>query len=134
MATGKLTDTILAVDFVPYPWLFRHVSAVVHQGGAGVTGAALRAGLPCVTVPVFGVHPFWAKRIFELGVAPPPIPASRLTEDKLVAAIQATSGTQMRRRAAALSQRIREEDGVARAVEIVEKYLGRGTLASAQHQ
>jgi UDP:flavonoid glycosyltransferase YjiC (YdhE family) len=57
-----------------------------------------------------------------------------LTEDKLVAAIQATSGTQMRRRAAALSQRIREEDGVARAVEIVEKYLGRGTLASAQHQ
>jgi UDP:flavonoid glycosyltransferase YjiC (YdhE family) len=134
MATGQLTDTILAVDFVSYPWLFRHVSAVVHQGGAGVTGAALRAGLPCVTVPVFGVHPFWAKRVFELGVAPPPIPAARLTEDKLVAAIEATAGSEMRRRAAALSERIRGEDGMARAVEIVEKHLGRGTLVSAQHQ
>ena len=134
MATGQLTENILGVDFVPYAWLFQHVSAAVHQGGAGVTGLALRAGLPSVTVPVFGVHPFWGKRIFELGAAPPPIPAASLTEDKLAAAIGAATSGEMRRRAAALGDLIRKEDGVARAVEIVEKHLEKSAPLLAKHQ
>jgi len=134
MPTGQLTGNILSVDVVPYAWLFQHVSAVVHQGGAGVTGLALRAGLPNVTVPVFGVHPFWGKRIFELGAAPPPIPAKSLTDDKLAAAIRATASHKMHSRAAAIGEQIRREDGVARAVEIVEKHLGRDARSLARHQ
>ncbi len=116
LATGRLTDDVLGVDSVPHAWLFPRVSAAVHQGGAGVTGAALRAGLPSVVVPIFGDQPFWGQRVFELGAGPRPIPARKLTDEALAAAIRLTAGEQMRGRAAALGARIRAEDGVARAV------------------
>ena len=46
LATGRLTDDILSVDYVPHSWLLPQVYAAVHHGGARVTGAALRIGLP----------------------------------------------------------------------------------------
>jgi sterol 3beta-glucosyltransferase len=131
---GQLSPDILAVDSVPHGWLFSRVWAAVHHGGAGVTGAALRAGLPSVVVPVFADQPFWGKRVFELGAGPRPIPARRLTEDKLAHAILATANVQMRRRAAELGQQIRSENGVLRAVEIIDRHLGGGACNSMRQQ
>lgn len=37
-------DGILFIDSAPHDWLFQHVSAVVHHGGAGTTAAGLYAG------------------------------------------------------------------------------------------
>jgi sterol 3beta-glucosyltransferase len=121
-ATGG-SDMLLSIDSVPHGWAFRHVGAVVHHGGAGVTGAALRAGLPAVVVPVFADQPFWAKRLFDLGAAPRPIPARQLTSEALADAIRLTDGQEMRRRAAALGEHIRGEDGVARAVEAIHERM-----------
>jgi UDP:flavonoid glycosyltransferase YjiC (YdhE family) len=123
LATGRLADEVLSVDSVPHNWLFSQVCAAVHHGGAGVTGAALRAGLPSVVVPVLVDQPFWAQRVFRLGAGPRPIPAKQLTEDALASAIRATASTEMRRRAAALGEQIRGEDGVARAVEVIQTYV-----------
>jgi UDP:flavonoid glycosyltransferase YjiC (YdhE family) len=120
---GLLSDDILSVDYVPHSWLFPQVCAAVHHGGAGVTGAALRAGLPSVVVPVFADQPFWAQRVFQLGAGPPPIRPKRLTEDALASAILATDSKEMRGRAAALGAQIRSEDGVGRAVEAIHKYV-----------
>ncbi len=120
---GRLSDGVLSVVSVPHGWLFSRVRAAVHHGGAGVTGAALRAGLPSVVVPVFADQPFWGRRVFELGAGPRPIPAKGLTEEALANAIRLTSDEEMRRRAAALGERIREEDGVARAVEAIHHHL-----------
>jgi sterol 3beta-glucosyltransferase len=124
LATGRLTQDILSVDAVPHGWLFPQVSAAVHHGGAGVTGAALRAGLPSVVVPIFGDQPFWGERVFALGAGPSPIPAARITADALAKAIRLTSGREMRRRAANLGEQIRAENGVSRAVEVVEHHVG----------
>lgn len=44
--TNQLTNNIYFVKFIPHTWLFRHVAAVIHHGGAGTTAAGLRAGLP----------------------------------------------------------------------------------------
>lgn len=38
----------------PHEWLFQHVSAVVHHGGAGTTACGLLNGRPTVIVPFFG--------------------------------------------------------------------------------
>jgi sterol 3beta-glucosyltransferase len=125
LATGRLTDEILSIDVVPHDWLFPQVCAAVHHGGAGVAGAALRAGLPSVVVPVFGDQPFWGRRVFELGAGPPPIPARRLSMEVLVEAIQRALGDEdIRRRAAGLGRQIRGEDGVARAVEAFHQHVG----------
>jgi UDP:flavonoid glycosyltransferase YjiC (YdhE family) len=123
LAVGRLTDDILSVDSVPHGWLFSRVCAAVHHGGAGVTAAALRAGLPSVVVPVFADQPFWGERVFRLGAAAHPIPARRLTAARLGAAIKLTATASMRARAAELGTRIRGEDGVARAVEVVNAHV-----------
>ncbi|MCC6587050.1 MAG: glycosyltransferase family 1 protein [Bryobacterales bacterium] len=121
--TGRLSGAVLSVDSVPHGWLFPRMSAAVHHGGAGVTGAALRAGLPSVVVPVFADQPFWAGRVYALGAGPPPIPARKLTEDNLSSAIGATADKGIRERAADLGNRIRAESGVTRAVDIIQTHL-----------
>lgn len=50
----ELPETVRLLDNVPHSWLFQHVSAVVHHGGAGTTAAGLYAGKPTVIVPFFG--------------------------------------------------------------------------------
>ena len=119
-----LPDDVFKIDAVPHDWLFPQVAAVVHHGGSGTTGAGLRAGIPTVIIPFFGDQPFWGHRVYELGVGPTPIPRKRLAVEQLADAIStAASDANMRLRAAALGERVRAEDGVARAVEILERYL-----------
>ena len=92
---------------------------------AGTTAAALRAGIPSVTVPHMTDQFLWARRLHELGVAPPPIPRLELSAERLGEAIRlAASDVAMRGRAAALGERIRAEDGVGRAVELIGRELG----------
>ena len=109
------------VDSVPHTWLLPRVAAAVHHGGAGTTAAGLRAGVPAVIVPFHGDQFFWARRVLELGAGPAPITRRRLDADRLAAAlVAATSDPTLRRRAAALGNQIRAEDGVGDAVRWIE--------------
>jgi sterol 3beta-glucosyltransferase len=122
-----LPGSILALEAVPYGWLFPRMSAVVHHGGAGTTGAGLRAGVPNIIVPFTSDQPFWGRRVHELGVGPAPIPARKLSAERLAGAlVEATSSDEMRGCAEAVGKRIRAEDGVSRAIEIVLTHLGAG--------
>ena len=74
-------------------------------------------------MPHLGDQHFWAKRVTELGVGPRPIPRKKLTSERLAAAITtATTDGNMHARAAALGERIRAEDGVARTIELIEGF------------
>src|SRR5437763_3164616 len=102
------------------------MAAVVHHGGAGTTAAALRAGRPAVAVPFLYDHAFFARRAWRLGVAPPPVPARRATVARLLAAVErATTDAAMAARAEQVGGTVAREDGVARAVELIER-LGVG--------
>lgn len=115
---------ILVIDQAPHDWLFPRMAALVHHGGAGTTGAGLRAGRPTIICPFFGDQPFWGARVYQSGAGPRPIAQKRLTADALASAItQAVSDRAMIESAAVLGERIRAEDGVARAVQIVQEYL-----------
>lgn len=117
LAALPLSDDAVAVDEVPHDWLFPRVAAAVHHGGAGTTGAALRAGIPAVVVPFTADQPFWAARVADLGAGPAPIPRKRLTADRLADALRrAVTDGPMRARAVDLGARITAEDGVAEAV------------------
>jgi sterol 3beta-glucosyltransferase len=101
------------------------MKALVHHGGVGTTADGLRAGLPAVVVPFTADQPYWGRRVQQLGVGPAPIDQRKPTVERLAASIQAvTTDEAMRQRAADLGAHLRAEDGVARAVEIVERYLG----------
>lgn len=118
---------IFRIDSAPHGWLFPRMAAVVHHGGAGTTAAALRAGVPGLLTPFSSDQPFWAGRVKRLGVAPAPIPITGLTAEKLAAALrEAVSDGPMRARAASLGEAICAEDGVACAVEIIERQTAVG--------
>jgi UDP:flavonoid glycosyltransferase YjiC (YdhE family) len=116
------SDRLFVIDTVPFDWLWPRCAAVVHHGGSGATSAGLRAGVPSLAVAFMADQPFWGRRIFELGCGPRPILRKRLTTDRLAAAIeQAVTDQSMRQRAAQFGQRIRSEDGIVRAVQLIEK-------------
>ena len=122
-----LPDSVFMVDSVPFSWLFPRVAAVVHHGGAGTTAAGLRAGIPSIVIPFFGDQPFWGQRVAELGVGPEPIPRRKLTVERLAQAVQdAVTDQTMRQRAANLGSQIQAEDGIARAVEIIQQIENQG--------
>jgi sterol 3beta-glucosyltransferase len=108
------TDDVLGIAAVPHDWLFPQTAAVVHHSGAGTTAAGLRAGVPAVAVPVLADQPFWARRLHQLGAAPPPVPLSRLTADRLARALrEVTTNPRYAARAKALATRLAAEDGAA---------------------
>ena len=118
----ELPQTVFMIGSLPHSWLFPRMAAVVHHGGVGTTAAGLRAGVPAVVLPFFGDQPFWAHRVHEMGVGPRPIPRRHLTVDRLAEAIHsAVSSSEMRHRAAQVGERIRKEDGIGRAVEVLEQ-------------
>jgi sterol 3beta-glucosyltransferase len=121
LSQKNIPETVHMVDSIPFSWLFPRMAAIVHHGGAGTTSAGLSAGVPSIVTPFMGDQPFWGQRVFKLGVGPRPIPLQRLTTERLAQAIQtALTDTAMRQQAAVLGERIRGENGVARAVEVIE--------------
>ncbi|KAI8459768.1 hypothetical protein BY996DRAFT_3529068 [Phakopsora pachyrhizi] len=44
---------IYNLNSVPHDWLFPRIHAACHHGGAGTTGASLRAGIPTIIRPFF---------------------------------------------------------------------------------
>jgi UDP:flavonoid glycosyltransferase YjiC (YdhE family) len=121
----ELPETVFMIGSMPHNWLFPKMAAVVHHGGVGTTAAGLRAGIPAIVTPYFGDQPFWGQRVYKLGVGPKPIPRRRLTVDRLAKSIHcAVSDTAMRENAALLGEHIRAENGIARAVAVIEQNRG----------
>jgi len=108
---------ILILDSAPHDWLFSKVAAVVHHGGAGTTGAAIRAGKPQIICPFVGDQFFWGRRIADLGVSSSPIPQAKLTAKNLADAIKyAVSDNNIQQHSLSLGETIRAENGIERAV------------------
>lgn len=113
---------VFAIGSAPHDKLFPLMAACVHHGGAGTTAASLRAGKPTVICPFFGDQPFWGRRVRELGVGPTPLPINWLTPEALAAAIgEATSDPGIRQRAVELGSRMSAENGVAEAIDFLER-------------
>lgn len=124
MGQIDLPETVYCLDNAPHSWLFPHMAAVVHHGGAGTTAAGLRVGVPTIIVPHMADQPYWGQRVHVLGVGPAPIPRPRLTAARLAEAIRiAVSDTDMKQRAAALGAQIRAENGVETAVQIMTQFM-----------
>ncbi|KAG7356458.1 hypothetical protein IV203_001144 [Nitzschia inconspicua] len=53
---------------IPYAWLLPHCSMMICHGGAGVVHACLRAGIPCVVLPVMGDQFAWGALLAAKGL------------------------------------------------------------------
>jgi sterol 3beta-glucosyltransferase len=124
LVEGHVGGDSIVTERVPHRWLFPRVATVVHHGGAGTTAAGLLAGRPTVVCPFQGDQYFWGAAVHRAGAGPEPLPAKKLSAERLAAAIRAsTQQAAMRARAVELSERIGREDGAARASEQIEATL-----------
>ena len=122
---ADLPKTIFHAGSIPHDWLLKRARGMIHHGGFGSTAAGFRAGTPSLAVPHIIDQFLWGGKIAELGVGPEPIPAGKLTVEKLAAALdQIRSDREMREAAADLGEKIREEDGVRTAVALIEQVMG----------
>jgi sterol 3beta-glucosyltransferase len=105
---------VLVIDDEPHAELFPRTAAVVHHGGAGTTAAALRAGIPSVTVPFTADQHFWGQRVAALHAGPQPVRMRGLAR-----AIDEAAA--FRPGARAVAQRLAAEDGIGAAIAEIRK-------------
>ena len=116
-----MPDTMHVIKGAPHDALFKHVSAVVHHGGAGTVGAGLRASRPTFICPLAFDQPFWGRRIFALGLGPKPQKLKRLKAERFAQGlVDLVHNKSYAARAAEMAAAIAREDGVAKAIEVIE--------------
>jgi UDP:flavonoid glycosyltransferase YjiC (YdhE family) len=114
---------ILALPYAPYSQIFPHAAVIVHQGGSGTVGQALRAGRPMLIVPYGWDQPDNAARVERLGVGLH-VPRSKYSAPTAAATLERLLGDpRFAVRAAELGARLQKEDGVASACDAIESVL-----------
>ncbi|KAF4436600.1 Sterol 3-beta-glucosyltransferase UGT80B1, partial [Fusarium albosuccineum] len=109
-------SNIYFIDDCPHEWLFQHVSAVMHHGGAGTTACGLKHGRPTIVVPFFGDQQFWGDMVAAAGAGPPPIPYRSLSPSKLAESIKFCLKLEAQIAAQDMSRTMARENGVENAV------------------
>lgn len=121
LGQSQLPDWAHCVESVPHSWLFPRVSLAVHHGGAGTTGAALRAGIPSVIIPFgAGDQPFWGWLMTERKLGACPAVRRHLSAELLAGAIRETlSDGEICENSTRMGERVRSENGVGAAIELI---------------
>jgi rhamnosyltransferase subunit B len=119
---GPLSPDVLLVDRAPHQLLFPRASAVVHQGGVGTTGQALRCGQPMIVVPFSHDQPDNAHRVAKLGVSrtiyPQHYRAARVARE-----LERVLRGDYSERAAAIAAVVRQEGGADAAAAAIAQLL-----------
>ncbi|KAJ5923344.1 hypothetical protein N7454_008589 [Penicillium verhagenii] len=120
---GGQDENIFYIGDCPHEWLFQHVAAVVHHGGAGTTACGLINGKPTAIVPFFGDQPFWGDMVANAGAGPRPIPHESLTVHNLAKAIKFCLTPEAATAAQGLAAKMQAERGVDEAVKSFHRNL-----------
>lgn len=119
LAAGSGT---IALDYVPYAEIFPPAAAIVHHGGNGTTGLAMRSGRPMLVMPRAWDQPDNAARVAQLGIARV-IRRHRYKAPRVAYELRCLLGGAYRQRALAVREQLREEDGVRAACDAIEARL-----------
>ena len=118
-----LPDGIVAFEYVPFSKLFAHADVIVHAGGVGTTGLAMRSGRPMLVVPFGHDQPDNADRLTRLGVSRT-IPPNSYTPARAAAELQCLFDTPTYfQRAAEVGEHVRHENGVRTACDEIDQLL-----------
>lgn len=122
-----LPDTMFACGSVPHNWLFRRGCFVIHHCGFGTAAATMVYGIPSIPIPHVLDQMGFAKQLYDINVAVAPISARELCEEKLIAAIEEMRQTysEKKKNAEEISAKIRSEEGLAAAVELITGVLAK---------
>ncbi|MCP4578389.1 MAG: glycosyltransferase family 1 protein [Deltaproteobacteria bacterium] len=113
-------NRVMVAGFMPHDPLFSRADAVIHHGGTGTTGRALKNGCPVLVEP-YGNDQFYnAKRVLELQVGAAMHPL-KLTAKELAAVLEKKVLTdRYKDNAKGLKEKLSGENGINTACDIIE--------------
>ena len=124
-ARHAASANVYIAEYAPYSQVFSRCAAIVHQGGVGTTGAAMRAGRPMLIVPYGWDQPDHAARITRMG-AGLTIARKHYTPKRAAGALaRLISEESFATHAAKMRDAIQAEDGTSSACNAIESLLMR---------
>jgi UDP:flavonoid glycosyltransferase YjiC (YdhE family) len=121
---ANLPEEMIAVNYAPYQTLLPRASVVVHHGGVGTTSQGLLAGVPTLIVPFAFDQSDNAEHARRLAT-------SRTVYRKSYRAARVErelrellERPEYRHKALEVSRRLKQENGPARAADLIEQVLG----------
>jgi rhamnosyltransferase subunit B len=119
----SLPEGVIAVDYVPYQALLPRACVVVHHGGVGTTSQGLLAGVPTLIVPFAFDQSDNAEHARRLGTS-----RTLYRDDYFAPRVATELNILLRypsyaRRALEISSQLRQENGPARAADLIEQIL-----------
>jgi UDP:flavonoid glycosyltransferase YjiC (YdhE family) len=119
----QLGDTVLALPYASHAQLFPRASVIIHHGGIGTTGQALRAGKPMLVVPYGGDQFDNGARVERLGVGRV-LTRLRYRAERVAAELhQLLESGAYRENAARIAQHLQQQDGVQAACDAIDALL-----------
>ena len=129
---GTVAPGILAVPYARYSQIFSQAAAVVHQGGSGTTGQAMRAGLPQLIVPYGWDQPDNGARIERSGAGLVLRRTQYRAETAAAALKSLLEDSRFAVRTAEIVPQIRAEHALGEACDAVESSLSKRRRLSYQ--
>jgi MGT family glycosyltransferase len=121
----KLPEDIAAFAYAPHSLVMPRARVIVHQGGIGTTGQALRAGRPMLIVPFGQDQPDNARRSERLGVART-LRYAHFTTPRVVGELsQLLNDRTYLEQAKKIGKEVEEENGTKRACDAIDQVLRR---------
>jgi rhamnosyltransferase subunit B len=123
LPTEPMPEGVAAFEYAPFSQVLPRARAIVHQGGVGTTGQALRSGRPVVIVPHAHDQFDNAARVVRLGcgrmIARPRYNAKNATRE-----LEALLGNRdYFTKAAEIGRLVQKENGAGSAVDAIEQVL-----------
>jgi UDP:flavonoid glycosyltransferase YjiC (YdhE family) len=115
---------VAAFAYAPYSKLFPRAAAIVHQGGVGTTGQAMRSGRPMLVMPYAHDQPDNTARVTRLGIART-IGKRAFEPSRVTSELAALLGdAAYANRASEVGRAVAAEDGASAAADAIERLLG----------
>jgi UDP:flavonoid glycosyltransferase YjiC (YdhE family) len=119
----ELPEGVVAFNYAPFSELFPRAAVIVHHGGIGTTGLAMRSGRPMLVMPCTFDQPDNAARVARLGIGRT-IPRHCYTPARVAAELhRLLNNPTYTQQASAVGVQVRHEDGVRVACDALSGLL-----------
>ncbi len=120
-------SNILRVSKLPHHHIFPLCAVVIHHGGAGTSHSASRSGAASVVVAHGLDQPFWGSVLKRMGIGGKVLNRRKVTPAQLAAEVRAVYDNKaIREKAAQIGASMAGENGLKRAVELIEDRFKQG--------
>ncbi|HZP61684.1 MAG TPA: nucleotide disphospho-sugar-binding domain-containing protein, partial [Opitutaceae bacterium] len=120
---------LMVIGKVSHDQLFQHASMVIHHGGAGTTASVLHAGVPQIVVPHIGDQMFFGQEVERLGCGFR-LAKKSWPQQLYPATERITANSAYARQASAARAILLAENGPARAIEELERFVAESRAAA----